>query len=84
MNKATLELLILVEADETALKDIENMLGSQPDLSTKLTDLIEENLKDAVNNKSLKVFLKQNRVITKSTGGLNAQEWLEAGGLSSD
>ncbi|MCB0154045.1 MAG: hypothetical protein KDF65_04545 [Anaerolineae bacterium] len=84
MRNATLEITISVETDETTVTEIKELFNTDPTLSEAVVTLLNQKLKAAGISDDLKVSLNRNRlhIKTRSTGGLNAQEWLEAGGFA--
>jgi hypothetical protein len=81
MSNPSLDIVITVEADEKTVKDVKNLLISDPALGENLVALLDQKLKAAGLSDTLKVTFQQNRLHLNMhhTGGLNAQEWLETG-----
>ena len=81
MINPSLDIIITVEADARTVKDVKNLLSSDPTIGKNLVALLDQKLKAAGLNDTLKVTFQQNRLHLNihQSGGLNAQEWLETG-----
>lgn len=85
MSKTSLEFTVSIEAGEPMVQSIKAaLIDNDAALTQALVNAIQEKLKAADINDDCEIKIPNHRVTIKTAyeGGLNAQEWLDKGGLA--